>query len=186
MHVSDVIFSGRDYNEIIAALDSLAGRFFTYEDDDEWWKCGFISNPKYKKHTGIITFRVSNDLWDVFTKFAKGYREFELNKALALPTGYSLRFYMLMSGQVYPLDISLDNLKERLGIPADKYKDKNGKDRIDNFEERVLKPAKAALDESCPYTFNYVKVRENPNNKRSKVTGFRFYPVYQPQFRDED
>ena len=24
---------------------------------------------------------------------------------------------------------------------ADKYKDKNGKDRIDNFEERVLKPA---------------------------------------------
>ena len=28
-HVSDVIFSGRDYNEIIAALDSLAGRFFT-------------------------------------------------------------------------------------------------------------------------------------------------------------
>ena len=186
MHVSDVIFSGRDYNEIIAALDSLAGRFFTYEDDEEWWKCGFISNPKYKKHTGIITFRVSNDLWDVFTKFAKGYREFELNKALALPTGYSLRFYMLMSGQVYPLDISLDNLKDRLGIPADKYKDKNGKDRIDNFEERVLKPAKAALDESCPYTFNYVKVRENPNNKRSKVTGFRFYPVYQPQFRDEE
>ena len=39
----DVIFSGRDYNEIIAALDSLAGRFFTYEDDEEWWKCGFIS-----------------------------------------------------------------------------------------------------------------------------------------------
>jgi hypothetical protein len=186
MHVSDVIFSGRDYNEIIAALDSLAGRFFTYEDDEEWWKCGFISNPKYKKRTGIITFRVSNDLWDVFTKFAKGYREFELNKALALPTGYSLRFYMLMSGQVYPLDISLENLKDRLGIPADKYKDKNGKDRIDHFEERVLKPAKAALDESCPYTFNYVKVRENPNNKRSKVTGFRFYPVYQPQFRDEE
>lgn len=57
---------------------------------------------------------------------------------------------------------------------------------IDHFEERVLKPAKAALDESCPYTFNYVKVRENPNNKRSKVTGFRFYPVYQPQFRDEE
>ena len=42
-------------------------------------------------------------------------------------------------------------------ILLDKYKDKNGKDRIDNFEERVLKPAKAALDESCPYTFNYVK-----------------------------
>ena len=48
--------------------------------------------------------------------------------------------------------LSLENLKDRLGIPADKYKDKNGKDRIDHFEERVLKPAKAARDESCPYT----------------------------------
>ena len=38
-------------------------------------------------------------------------------------------------------------------------------------------------DRSCPYTFNSVKVRENPNTKRSKVTRFRFYPVYQPQFR---
>ena len=151
---SDVIFSGRDYNEIIAALDSLAGRFFTYEDDEEWWKCGFISNPKYKKRTGIITFRVSNDLWDVFTKFAKGYREFELNKALALPTGYSLRFYMLMSGQVYPLDISLENLKDRLGIPADKYKDKNGKDRIDHFEERVLKPARTRFYSCLSYNRN--------------------------------
>ncbi len=63
----------------------------------------------------------------MFTKVAKGYREFELNKALALPTGYSLRFYMIISGQVYPLYISLDNLKERLGIPADKYKDNTEK-----------------------------------------------------------
>ena len=55
-----------------------------------------------------------------------------------------------MSGQVYPLDTSPDNLKDRLGIPTYKYKVKNGKDSIDNFEERELKPAKAALDESCP------------------------------------
>ena len=184
MHVSDVIFSGRDYNEIIAALDSLAGRFFTYEDDEEWWKCGFISNPKYKKHTGIITFVCLMTLGCVY-QVRQGDREFELNKALALPTGYSLRFYMLMRGK-YPFDISLDNLKDRLGIPADKYKDKNGKDRIDNFEERVLNLQRLRLMRVAPYTFNYVKVRENPNNKRSKVTGFRFYPVYQPQFRDEE
>ena len=133
-----------------------------------------------------MTFSVDNRLWNVFMNFTKGYREFELNKALALPTGYSLRFYMLMSGQINPLEISLENLKERLGIPADKYKDNNGKDRIDHFEERVLRPAKAALDASCPYTFNYVKMRENPNNKRSRVIGFMFYPVYQPKFRDEE
>ena len=32
--------------------------------------------------------------------------------------------------------MALENLKDRLGIPADKYKDKNGKDRIDHFDQR--------------------------------------------------
>ncbi|HHH1669863.1 TPA: replication initiation protein [Yersinia enterocolitica] len=188
MPISYAFFSDYKPVEVENTLRKLRERTFEYKDPitEDWWACGFIEKPYVKYRKGIMTFSVDNRLWDVFMNFTKGYREFELNKALALPTGYSLRFYMLMSGQVYPLDISLDNLKERLGIPADKYKDKNGKDRIDHFEERVLKPAKTALDESCPYTFNYVKVRENPNNKRSKVTGFRFYPVYQPQFRDEE
>ena len=66
-----------------------------------------------------------------------------------------------------PLDISLENLKDRLGIPADKYKDKNGKDRIDHFEERVLKPAKAALDEKMCIRDRYYQeqAREQKGNK---------------------
>lgn len=186
MHVSNVIFSNREYNEIIDALDSLSGRFFTYEDDEVWWKCGFISNPKYQKRSGIITFRVANDLWNVLTKFARGYREFELNKALALPTTYAVRFYMLMSQQKDPFDITVEKLKLWLGIDENLYKTKDGKDRIDHLEERVIKPAKEALDSICPYTFDYTKVRENPYNIRSKVVGFRFFPKYQPQYRDQD
>lgn len=186
MHVSNVIFSNREYKEIIDALDALSGRFFTYEDDEIWWKCGFISNPKYQKRTGIITFRVANDLWNVLTKFAKGYREFELNKALALPTTYAVRFYMLISNQKRPFDMSVEKLKLWLGIDENLYKTKDGKDRIDHLEERVLKPAKEALDNSCPYSFDYIKLRENNSNIRSKVIGFRFVPFYQDKFRDQD
>lgn len=186
MHVSDVIYSNREYKEIIKALDDLSGRFFTYEDDEVWWKCGFISNPKYQKRTGVITFRVANDLWDVLTKFTKGYREFELNKALALPTTYALRFYMLMSGQKTPFNMSVEKLKLWLGIAPELYKTKDGRDRIDNLEDRVIKPAKEALDNSCPYTFEYVKQRENDHNIRSKVVGFKFIPIPQPKFRDQD
>ena len=186
MHVSDVIFSNREYGEIIKALDALSSRFFTYEDDDVWWKCGFISNPKYQKRSGVITFRVANDLWNVLTKFSKGYREFELNKALALPTSYAVRFYMLLSNQKKPFDISVERLKEWLGIPADKYKNAKGGDRIDHIEERILLPTKKALDESCPWTFDYLKIRENQQNIRSRVTGFKILPVYQPKYRDEE
>ena len=97
IHASDSIFSNLGYNEIIKVFDALSGRFFTFEDDDVWWKCGFISSPKYQKHSGVITFRVSKDLWNVLAKFSKGYREFELNKALALPTSYAVRFYIFVS-----------------------------------------------------------------------------------------
>lgn len=54
------------------------------------------------------------------------------------------------------------------------------------MEERVLKPAQAALNKLCPYTFRYEKIRENPSNKRSPVKLLRFFPVKQPQFRDEN
>ena len=65
-----------------------------------------------------------------------------------------------------------------------RYKHKDGRDRVDHLEARVLKPSQKSLDESCPYTFTYEKIRVNPKNPKSPVTGFMLYPKYQPQFRD--
>ena len=133
-----------------------------------------------------MKFSVNNKLWDVWLNFSQGYREFELNKALALPTTYSLKFYMLVSGNSKPITFkTIDEFKQWLGIAPEQYKDKDGKDRIDNIEARVIKPAQKALNNSCPYTFTYSKIKANPDNKRSKVTGFTFTPKYQPKFRDE-
>ena len=99
-----------------------------------------------------------------------------MNKALALPTSSALQFYMIMSGQERPFRLSIAELKSWLGIPAEKYR-KDGKDRIDHLEERVLRPVKRMLDETCPYTFTYEKLRENPNNCKSPVVGFELMPV---------
>jgi hypothetical protein len=186
MPASKAIFdSNLDAKTIKTTLFDLMGRYFEYEDEKRWWKCSFICNPEYIKGEGIMKFSVNNNLWDVWMNFSRGYREFELNKALALPTTYSLKFYMLVSGNTKPISFSVEDLKKWLGISLDAYKDKNGKDRIDNLEMRVIKPAQKALDETCPYTFIYSKLKANPDNKRSRVIGFTFTPKYQPQFRDE-
>ena len=133
-----------------------------------------------------MKFSVNNKLWDVWYNYSQGYREFELNKALALPTTYSLKFYMLVSGNSKPITFkTIDEFKQWLGIAPEQYKGKDGKDRIDNIEARIIKPAQKALDNSCPYTFTYSKLKANPDNKRSKVEGFTFTPKYQPKFRDE-
>ena len=83
---------------------------------------------------------------------------------------------MIMSGQERPFRLSIAELKSWLGIPAEKYR-KDGKDRIDHLEERVLRPVKKLLDSTCPYTFTYKKIRENPANSKSTVIGFELMPM---------
>lgn len=178
--------SNLDANTIIDTLENLAKRFFKYEDQKRWWMCSFISSPEYIKGSGIMKFRVDNKIWDIWLNFSKGYREFELNKALSLPTTYAVQFYMLMSGSEKPISFSIEQFKEWLGIDEKAYKDKNGKDRIDNIEARVILPSKKALDASCPWTFDYSKIKENPKNPRSRVKGFTFTPKYQQKYRDEE
>lgn len=187
LHVSDVFFSNLQHKEIIKTLDNLSRRFFTYYDGNVWSSCAYIIKPTYILGSGIITFRVDNDLWNVLTMFSKGYRKFELNKALALPTSYAVRFYILLCNQdKKPIYKTVDELKDWLGIASDLYRTKEGADRIDNLENRILKPIKKALDESCPWTFNYTKKRENENSIRSRVIGFNIIPKRQLKYRDTD
>ena len=186
MPASDVMFNTKmKHKDIEKALYALRSRTFEYKDQERYTVCGFINNATYVYRSGMITIEVDNRIWLVLTDLTKGFRRFELNKALALPTAYSLQFYMVMSGQEKPLYKTIPELKDWLGISPDKYK-KDGKDRVDHIEERILRPVKKILDSSCPYTFDYKKVRANPRNSKSSVVGFEFFPVYQQKFRDPE
>ena len=85
---------------------------------------------------------------------------------------YSMRMYELMSGQKRPLEVSFEALKERFGV-KDKYK------LVGHFKKRVLDVAKKELDESSPYSFNYIEVKEG-----RKVVGFKFFPTFHPDKQD--
>ena len=186
MPASDVLFNTKmKHHDIEKALYMLRSRSFEYRDDNRYTVCGFINNATYVYRSGMITVEVDNRIWDVLSDFTLGFKRFELNKALALPTSSALQFYMIMSGQERPLRLSIAELKNWLGIPADKYT-KDGKDRIDHLEERVLRPVKRMLDDTCPYTFTYEKIRQNPSNCKSPVVGFELIPVYQEKFRDQE
>lgn len=186
MPISDAFFSNYKVSEVKKTLLSLRERSFEYDNSEtgEWWACGFIEKPEAGFKKGMMKFEVDNRLWDVFMNFTKGYREFELSKALSLPTSYSLRFYMLISGQKAPIQMTIENFRKWLGIPEDKYIKKDGTHRIDNIEARIIKPAQKELDETCPYSFEYKKIRENPKNPRSRVTHLLFIPKYIQKNRD--
>lgn len=50
-----------------------------------------------------------------------------------------------------------------------------------DFIRKVIESAKKELDECSPYTFEWT-----PQKEGKKIVGFCFYPILQPQFRDND
>lgn len=187
MPISDIIIqSDMKFEDMKEALTKLADRSFQYEDDDEWWMCHFIESPKLKKKTGLITFRVCNDLWKVFTDISKGFRKFELNKALALTTGYAFQLYLMVSGQQKPFYLDLESFRKWVGLKDTVYRKADGKSKVDKIVEKIINPSKEQLDKSCPWTFKYEVVRLNPKNSRSTPKGFMFYPKEQSKFRDPE
>lgn len=202
LNVKDFILrEGWEHDEVEDMLNRLARRSFTYEDAQIWTMATYISEPRYEKGSGKVSFTVPRMMWWAMKNFASGYRKFELNKALALPTTYSFRFYMLMSGQRAPFDMTIPTLFQWLGIPLEDhdtidyktnkakhvkapYRTANGGFRIGAIDEKVIQPAKEILDRTCPWSFKYEKLRKDQTRQRSQVIGYRFFPTYIDKNRD--
>ena len=174
MPVADILKDEQDENYTIAkkAFSSLSDKFIIIDNDDIWQKTHIISNPKIKKKTGMVTFSVFNEIWDGMLNFSKGYRKYELVTAMQFNSVYSMRFYELLSGQKRPLEFTFEQLREMLCV-NDKYK------LVGDFKRWVLDVAKKELDESSPYSFNYIEIKEG-----RKVVGFKFFPTFHPDKQD--
>lgn len=176
MPVADILRNAKDQNYTIAkkAFRSLAQKGVEYEDDEIWQYTSIISNPKIDKIKGYVIFTVLDDIWRCLLDFTKGYRKYELVTAMQFKSVYSMRMYELMSGQKRPLEFTFEDLKMRFGV-KDKYK------LVGHFKTRVLDIAKKELDESSPYSFNYIEVKEG-----RKVVGFKFFPTFKPDNKDTE
>ena len=176
MPIVDILKDEQDENYTIAkkAFSSLSDKFIIIDNDDIWQKTHIISNPKIKKKTGMVTFSVFNEIWDGMLNFSKGYRKYELVTAMQFNSVYSMRFYELLSGQKRPLEFTFEQLREMLCI-NDKYK------LVGDFKRWVLDVAKKELDESSPYSFNYIEIKEG-----RKVVAFKFFPTFNPEKQDPE
>ena len=174
MPVADILKDEGDKNYELAkkAFRMLSQKHIEYEDDEIWSFTPIITNPKIRKGEGVAKFYVFDEIWKCLLDFTKGYRKYELVTAMQFKSVYSMRMYELMSGQKRPLEVSFEALKERFGV-KDKYK------LVGHFKKRVLDVAKKELDESSPYSFNYIEVKEG-----RKVTGFKFFPTFNPEKQD--
>lgn len=176
MPVSSILVNEKDKNHTVAkrALESLSQKYLIYEDDKVWEKINIVLSPKIEKFNSIIRFKLEPKIWDCMLDFSKGYRKYELKTAMEFESEYSMRFYELFSGQKSPLSYSVEDLKEMFQI-QNKYK------QINDFTRFVIDPAKRELDAKSPYSFTYKPVKPS-----RKIIGFTFFPVYNPQHRDDN
>ena len=176
MPVADILRDEKDQNYTIAkkAFKSLAQKGVEYEDEKIWQYTSIISSPKINKIKGSVVFQVADDIWRCLLDFTKGYRKYELITAMGFKSVYSMRMYELMSGQKRPLEFTFEDLKQRF-----KLKDKYSK--VNDFKRWVLDIAKKELDESSPYSFNYIEVKEG-----RRVVSFKFFPTFKPDNKDTE
>lgn len=83
-----------------------------------------------------------------------------------------MRFYELVANQDTgtPINMKVETLREWMGIKEGQYS------RSYDLRKWVLEPSKKELDANCPWSFDFVEVKENPDNKRSKVVKYLITP----------
>ena len=165
----------KNYKRVKKAFEYLQSKFLRFDNAYDYVSVPFINAVKIKNKTGIATFRMSELIYKAFADFTKGFRKLEFELTLSFTSIYSIRLYELMAGQKEPLTYTIDYLKEIFCI-ENKYQNKPT-----DFIKRVIVPAKKELDAKSSYTFEY-KI----NKKGRAYHSITFYPIYQPQFRNED
>lgn len=163
----------KDYSKVIDACKALMSRKFEFYEPKTktYYADTVIHNVMHITGSGKVSFQVSRVLYDVMFNFSLGYKNYDLEEALTLPTPYAVRMYVLMNGQSNPLTWDIEKLKEMFGV-----KDKYSQTR--DFIKKVIEPARIALVNNKCNGFTYSRVYEG-----RKVTHLRFFPV---KVSDED
>lgn len=142
--------------------------------ENSWRASGLISDVKIIPRSGIIEFSVPDFIWDALLDFSKGFRRYELGKALALKSPHSIRMYMLISGQASPLTYTMEQLRELFGVVG-KYPQSH------DFVKKVLLPSKAELDKVCPWSLDWSYIKQG-----RKVTAITLKPYPIAANRDQE
>ena len=116
MPITDIALNSHYKPEDVdKALKDLRSRAFIYRYKDADGHpvsliSGVLDKAIVEYGKGTVTLEVDNQVWKMITNFSLGFREFELNKALSLPTSYALQFYMMITGQKRPYFMSVEEL----------------------------------------------------------------------------
>ena len=168
LRVSDIPRGKENRKRISAALSSLTDKVVVLDDTSYM---GIIEDLDPFKN-GYYSFLITPSISSLALDFSKGYRKFNLAVLLRLGSVYSMRLYILMSGQTRPVTLSIIKIRTMFSL--------NGKyPHPSDMVSIVIRPAKEELDEKSPISFEYDIVYD-----KNRIHALVFTPVQKQEEGD--
>ena len=157
---------GSFYTHLKEAVDKLSERWVYFLEPSKRSsekKTRWVYTVEYLQSEAKINLSFSPDILPFLSELTDNFTQYQLSNVLQFKVAYSSRFYELFkSWQSSEKTLTVEWLKEHLDL-EDCY------DRIDNLQNRVIKPALAEINAQTDITASYVSVKEG-----RRVVAFKF------------
>lgn len=163
------------YEALRSAAEELLVATFRWKSKDENGNhevniSQFVQRVTYVEEAAYIKIMFSEDIMPLITRLDKRYTEYDLIQISDLKSSYSLRiFEMLMqwNGNKNPPTVKLEDFREKLGLPDDKYL------TMSDFKKRVLNPSIKEINLKTNIEAEYKQDKEGV-----KIIGFKLISKY--------
>jgi plasmid replication initiation protein len=162
----DEINGGSFYIHLKEAVDRLAERWVYFLEPSKRSgekKTRWVYTVEYIPTEAKIILSFSPDILPFLCELTDNFTKYQLSNILSFKASYSIRFYeMFKSWQNSEKTLTIEWLKEHLEL-EDTY------DRIDNLQNRVIKPALLEINQHSDIRADYVPIKQG-----RKIIAFKF------------
>lgn len=135
----------------------------------------FTQSAMYIEGEGVVSFKFADAMIPRLVELERKFTTYEIEQVAKLPSQYSIRLYEIFMQCVDKkktckgwLDISLDDLRFRLGLLTTEYK------TMSNFKARVLDYSIDEINKKTDLTVSYKQQKQG-----RKIVGFNFQVEYE-------
>ena len=153
------------YDVLKSGADGLIGKSFSYYENNKSSKSNWVDTVAYVENGGFIEVIFTTKVVAFISELERRFTAYDINQVANLKNKYALRLYesLIQFKSVGKLNISLIELRERLGIESDSY------NQMAMFKVRVLDLAVKQISDNTDIEVNY-----NQHKKGRVITGFTF------------
>ena len=153
------------YDVLKSGADGLIGKSFSYYENNKSSKSNWVDTVAYVENGGFIEVIFTTKVVAFISELERRFTAYDINQVANLKNKYALRLYesLIQFKSVGKLNISLIELRERLGIESDSYS------QMAMFKVRVLDLAVKQISDNTDIEVNYKQ-----HKKGRTITGFTF------------